>query len=239
MKRCVEADGRVIEYEWVPKSVKNLNLRIRSDGSVWVSAPLSLPAERADDFVRRQKDMIFRAWEKRSESLPAKDFYFGEGGILPIFGRGRTLSAMRGSHTEAVLYENRLEVRFLGEATEERWKRAIREELGRLADKAMPTVCGVAARRLMMYELPKPTLHYRCMVGKWGSCCTATAEITFNKFLVCTPPECMEYVATHELVHLLVPNHSSAFYEVMDLAMPDWRLRKKQLEPYGYLLNLL
>jgi hypothetical protein len=37
-------------------------------------------------------------------------------------------------------------------------------------------------------------------------------------------------VITHELIHLIHPHHGSAFYELLETLMPDWRSRKQRLE---------
>ena len=42
-KRTITADGREILYSLERKQVKNLNLRVRKDGSVWVSADPGVP----------------------------------------------------------------------------------------------------------------------------------------------------------------------------------------------------
>ena len=39
----------------------------------------------------------------------------------------------------------------------------------------------------------------------------------------------MEYVAAHELCHLLVAGHGPDFYRLLDRALPDWRRRKQLL----------
>ena len=239
MQRWIDLDGEVFEYELTYKRVKNLNLRIRSDGSIAVSAPLGVPLDRIDAFVSAERELILRTRARIARSSPRKDFYLGEGGRIPIFGRDRTISLIKGDSLGAELFVERLVLTVPDVDSEEQIRRALRGELGRLCEKSMPVVLYEAAKRFYDMEIPKPTLCYRCMVGKWGSCFSQSARITFNKFLICTPPECMEYVATHELAHLLVPNHSPEFHRLMDRLMPDWRERKRQLEPYGYLLRLL
>ncbi len=239
MKRSIKAEGEELEYELTYKRVKNLNLRVRSDGCVAVSAPYGVSLERIDGFVLSQRDMIRRARARIVGSVPYREFYLGEGGRIPIFGREREITVSRGERVGAELYVERLALTVPDVNSEEQIRRALREELGRLSQKSMPVVLEEAAKRFCGYGIPRPTLRYRCMVGKWGSCLSASAEITFNKFLVCAPPECMEYVATHELAHLLVADHSPEFHRLMDGLMPDWRARKKRLEPYGYLLRLL
>ena len=57
MKRC--AGG--IEYELTRKAVKNLNLRLRPDGSVTVSIPKRVTLAEADRFVEQNADRIRQA----------------------------------------------------------------------------------------------------------------------------------------------------------------------------------
>ena len=239
IRRELEFDGETIEYELSYKRIKNLNLRVRSDGCVAVSAPYGVSIERVDAFVSDQREMILRARSRIERSTPRREFFLGEGGRIPIFGRERSISVVEGRSIGAELYVERLILTVPDVTSEEQIRRALRGELSRLCEKSMPVVLHEAAKRFCEYEIPRPVLRYRCMVGKWGSCLTSSAEITFNKFLICAPPDCMEYVATHELAHLLVADHSPRFHDLMDELMPDWRERKKILEPYGYLLRLL
>ena len=41
---------------------------------------------------------------------------------------------------------------------------------------------------------------------------------------------CIEYVIVHELAHAVEPDHGARWQRLMDMAMPDWRDRKKRLE---------
>ena len=51
MRKSVEIKGRRLEYELTRKKVKNINMRIRPDGSVAVSAPPGEPLQHIEDFV--------------------------------------------------------------------------------------------------------------------------------------------------------------------------------------------
>jgi predicted metal-dependent hydrolase len=44
------------------------------------------------------------------------------------------------------------------------------------------------------------------------------------------PPLCIDMVIVHELCHIREMNHSSAFYALMDAAMPGWREASRQLD---------
>ena len=63
----------------------------------------------------------------------------------------------------------------------------------------------------------------RAMTTRWGSCNTRTGHITLNLRLVEKDPRCLEYVVVHELCHLIVPDHSRAFWNCVARRVPDWR----------------
>lgn len=74
--RRVCAQGHEIEYQLERKAVKNWNLRVRRDGSVYLSAPRSAPAEELDAFVSSKAEYILRAAERfRQQETPRPRLY--------------------------------------------------------------------------------------------------------------------------------------------------------------------
>jgi predicted metal-dependent hydrolase len=67
------------------------------------------------------------------------------------------------------------------------------------------------------------------MQRRWGSL-SSSGRISLNPDLIRAPTMCIDYVITHELVHLIHPHHGPAFYELLETLMPDWRRRKQRLE---------
>ena len=79
------------------------------------------------------------------------------------------------------------------------------------------------------------------MKTKWGSCNPRAGRIWLNLELVKKPPECLEFVLVHELVHLREQTHGARFVALMGEAMPHWRLHREELnraplahETWGY-----
>lgn len=87
--------------------------------------------------------------------------------------------------------------------------------------------------RFAMYGISYPTLRFRKMISCYGTCQPGTGIITLNKILADMPLECAEYVAAHELAHLLVANHSREFYRVLSGVMPDYKQREERLAEYA------
>jgi len=87
-----------------------------------------------------------------------------------------------------------------------------------LIDKWEPLI-GVAVERFFVQR----------MKTKWGSCSPGSKSIRLNTELAKKPPECLEYIVVHEMVHLLEPTHNTRFITLMDRFMPKWRFYKDEL----------
>jgi predicted metal-dependent hydrolase len=67
------------------------------------------------------------------------------------------------------------------------------------------------------------------MKTKWGSCNPRSKSIRLNTELAKKPPECLEYILVHEMVHLIVRRHHGRFSGLMDGYFPSWRLVRQTL----------
>lgn len=74
------------------------------------------------------------------------------------------------------------------------------------------------------------------MKTKWGSCNIHAKRIWLNLELAKKPPECLEYVLVHEMVHLLERHHNQPFLAYMDKFMPQWQHARHVLNdaPLGH-----
>lgn len=79
------------------------------------------------------------------------------------------------------------------------------------------------------------------MKTRWGTCNTTARRIWLNLELAKKPPQCLEYVVVHELVHLLERRHNNQFVVLMDRFLPQWRIYRDDLnrfpvrhEEWGY-----
>lgn len=79
MIREIKIKNASIKYELQYKKVKNVNLRIRPDGSIYVSADRRVPQKFIDEFIITKSDFILSALkqaEERKKNLPQQ--YFSE-----------------------------------------------------------------------------------------------------------------------------------------------------------------
>ena len=63
----------------------------------------------------------------------------------------------------------------------------------------------------------------------WASCGKDNV-VRFNWCLLQLPVRLVDYIIAHELTHLTERNHSYAFWKALENALPDWRMRKDEIE---------
>jgi len=83
MIKTVILKNQIIEYELQYKKVKNINLRIKSDGKVYVSASKKVPEKYIEEFLKLKAEFIFKAIQKyKNKSETPKIQHFSEKELL-------------------------------------------------------------------------------------------------------------------------------------------------------------
>lgn len=67
---------------------------------------------------------------------------------------------------------------------------------------------------------------------RWGSCSSA-GNLNFNWRLILAPPFVLDYVAAHEVAHLIEMNHSQAFWDQVARTLPDMQRGRSWLKVHG------
>jgi predicted metal-dependent hydrolase len=68
--------------------------------------------------------------------------------------------------------------------------------------------------------------------SRWGSCST-TGLLSFSWRLILAPRYVLEYLAAHEVAHLLEMNHSARFWRLVNRLAPDHERAKAWLDAHG------
>ena len=231
-QRIIQIEGSPLEYSLERKNVKNLNLHVRKDGSVYVSANMTVPEEKIDEFLISKGSFIRNAQNKFKEqeqykALP-KQYVSGE----TFYVQGRALRLKVTQATRDKIYSDGvylfLDVKDQQDATKK--ERMVK----RFLDKQCKAVFGEIVEELypvfQKYGVAPPILRIRNMDTRWGSCLPGKGIVTLNKRLLEAPRNCIEYVVMHEFCHFIHPNHSKHFYDFLAILMPDWKERKKILD---------
>ena len=232
MLRTVEADGNAISYTLERKPVKNINLRIRADQCVYVSAPKDVAAKMVDAFVVEKSAYILRALKKfkdrNRESALENNFVNGE--TVKFLGRNLRLKVKNASRSKVESDESYVTLYVKDVQDADLKKRVLETWLRKKCKDEITAICKKVYPQVKKYGVAFPEIQLREMVSRWGSCSPKKGFVTFNTALIAMPVSCIEYVVTHEFTHFLYPNHSKKFYQQLATFMPDWEDRKKRLE---------
>jgi predicted metal-dependent hydrolase len=68
--------------------------------------------------------------------------------------------------------------------------------------------------------------------SRWGSCST-TGVLSFSWRLVLAPPYVLDYLAAHEVAHLVEMNHSRRFWRLLQRLCPNMARAKAWLDVHG------
>ncbi len=202
-----------LEYIFEQKNVKNINIRVRRDGSIYVSAPFGVPVKKVEEFVHSKAADIIAAVSNVRNVPP----FLTDGSTVHHLGKPYTVKYISGKVT---LTDD--EIFIPSESAFYKWEK----------EKASAIITDVCKRLYPLFEgfCPVfPEIRFRRMVSKWGVCRPLDHKITFNTALVRTPTKCIEYVVYHEFVHFLHPDHSKRFYDTLSRLLPDWKERKETL----------
>ncbi len=214
--------------EVVKKDIKNIYLSVYPPaGRVRISAPLRMNLETIRVFAisklgwikQQQKKLRQQQRETPREYLDRESHY--------VWGKRYMLNVIEKDEAPGVnLKHSKMHLRVRPGTSEDkkqaivdRWYRAqLKKAVPSLIAKWEPLI-GVEVERFFVQK----------MKTLWGSCSPASKSIRLNTDLARKPPECLEYIVVHEMVHLLVPGHGDRFTALMDRYLPGWGLVRQTL----------
>lgn len=232
--RTLTAGGREIRWTLTRKKVKNVNLRVKPDGIVYISANTRVSVKFIEDFILKNAEFIFSALDRFAAkrtvpALPKASEDFQNGDTVCYLGKNYTLSIVIDNSISYAAQEN---VTLSGDELtvtvryENRAGRVLEKFYAEETRKLFETLNR--RTRLMFlakgYSVDGAELKIREMKSRWGSCHIADKKIVMNSRLMLYPEVCAAYVFVHEYAHFIVPNHSADFYAVVGDIMPDYRV---------------
>jgi len=226
-KHQIHVSGLTVDI--VRKAIKNLHLGVYPpDGRVRVAVPLAVSDEAVRlavigklGWIKRQR-RGFAGQERQSERemVSGESHYFlGRRFRIRVIQHDGPTKVVLRNKTSMALYVRPGTSPAQREQLLHRWYRAqLKSLIPPLLEKWQP-ILGV---HVDDWGIKK-------MKTKWGSCNANARRIWFNLELAKKPARCLEYIAVHELVHLLERNHNDCFTALMDRFLPQWRFCRQEL----------
>lgn len=209
-----------MEYLVLRSKRKTLSVSVK-DGKVIVRAPMTLSAQKIEEFVHKHRLWIARRLKEQAERQALE---LSDGSRVVLFGIERVIRTGRARLTSETLFlpqENREQalIRILRELT--------RERMTEFTEK-------IASRYGFRYEKIRIT----SARTRWGSC-NAEGTIAFTFRTAFLPIGIAVYLAVHELCHTRHMDHSKAFWGLVESIIPDYRERRRTLKRYSWVMQCL
>ena len=206
-------------------------LSIRIDGRAG-EAVLVAPSERrladAVAFARTRASWMRDRLAERPQGSPLEP-----GATIPLFGQDTRLIAAGGAGAARLIDASDGPIIQSG-GEGEAFARRVENLLKRLARQVLVERTEHHLRALGQRPVKVSIADTR---SRWGSCSPHNRSIRYSWRVVMAPPAVLDYLAAHEVAHLVHADHSPAYWSVVQRLIGDHRPHRKWLREHGPALH--
>ena len=230
--RKIILGNREVTIEFERKRIRNINVRVRRDGTLYCSLPYYASVKEAEAFIIAKQDYLLKSLDNvvNEESSKSLSRQFVDGETFLVLGKPMTLQVIRGAKnicraengiiTLEVTDPDNYRTKYM---TYEKWRRSvIRSVIVNYCNEIYP-----------LFELRGVNPPKKITLGEyksfWGECFAKRGELKFSYRLFEKDTELIRYVVVHEFAHFIEPNHSSRFWAIVGEFIPDYKALRKKL----------
>ena len=224
--------NREITIEFERKRVRNINVRVRRDGTLYCSLPYYCSVKEAEAFIVSKQDYLLKSLDSVVQDEKAKSLsrQFVDGEVFSVFGKPYVLKVLEGAKNVCRASDGiiTLEVK---DPTSYRTKYMTYEKWRRACIKSVIVDC--CNELYPWFQQRGVAMPKKITLGEyksfWGECFAKRGELKFSYRLFEKDRELIRYVVVHEFSHFIEPNHSDRFWAVVAELVPDYKEMRKRL----------
>jgi hypothetical protein len=225
---------KILGYEVHRKKVKNINLRIKPNMEIYISAPMNLHSDYIENFIRSKEKWIKQVLQKIEEAkqnqLPSQ---YLSGEKHKYLGKEYELEVKQGNSNRVSIKEGKIILTVISNIFENSdEKKKVMEKW--YFENAQKVFVNAIQKWLEILDESIEKLSIKPMKSRWGSCNYVKRYINLNTELIKRTQFEIEYVVLHELTHLKYPNHGKGFYRYIENYMPNYKMAEKMLNAKHY-----
>lgn len=230
-KGCIRYGRYLIEFSVVRRKRTTLEIAVEPDAAVVVAAPLGASLESITEKVRMRASWVRRQQEFFLQFVPRtppRRYVPGETHLY--LGRQYRLKVVPNDRSGVKLWRGMLLVHSDKPKRSDVTRKVLSSWYRERARAKFAERLEVNLNRFSSCEKFRPRgLVVRQLERRWGSM-SSGRRMVLNQRLIQAPVDTIDYVITHELCHIAVPHHGSAFFRLLNRILPDWQRRKRRLE---------
>lgn len=223
-----------IQYSLSKSNRKTASIYIERDGQISIIVPKELTTEKIERLIENKRYWIYKSlseWRDLNATKIEREFVNGEGFLY--LGRSYILRKvpeqeeplmLKGGYFCLCLPKNK------ADNPKDIFKAFYKQKgLEKIAQRIdfYKSRMGVEVKKVRIQEL-----QYR-----WASC-NVGGILNFHWKCMMAPLKIIDYIVVHELAHLIVKDHSLAFWNEVDKILPDYQERKEWLRINGAAMGL-
>lgn len=225
---------KILGYEVHRKKVKNINLRIKPNMEIYISAPMNLHSDYIENFIRSKEKWIKQVLQKIEEAkqnqLPSQ---YLSGEKHKYLGKEYELEVKQGNSNRVRIKEGKIILTVISNIFKNSdEKKKVMEKW--YFENAQKVFVNTIQKWLEILDESIEKLSIKPMKSRWGSCNYVKRYINLNTELIKRTQFEIEYVVLHELTHLKYPNHGKGFYRYIENYMPNYKMAEKMLNAKHY-----
>ncbi len=211
---------------------KTVSIFIERNGSVKVLAPVTASDEKVEAAVQSREYQIFTKlaqWKELNQGKVSREFVNGQSFLY----LGKNYRLKLTENQDVPLKMNGgfflLDKKHTGKADKvfkdfyrDKAEKKIKERMKLIEEK---------------FQLKPTTIKVLELQNRWASW-TPKNGLNFHWKCIMAPISVLDYIITHEMVHLKFPNHSTEFWNELDKKMPNYREHENWLKLNGVKLSL-
>lgn len=209
-------------YILIRKEVKHARIRVSEDGRVRIIAPPTFSVEDITAMLKKKAKWIDKSVK-----------YFNGMSTIELQRNQLLLFGNRYNYFYDTTYKQKVIIdhehktissqkNLLDAEIQEKWYRKVAKKHLTNRSKELST----------KFKLQFNNIFIRESRTKWGNC-SGDKNISLNWKLIKSPEFVIDYIIIHELLHIIVMNHTHKFWTLMKSYYPDYKQSVKWLEKYG------
>jgi len=208
---------------------RRLSIRIDARaGEAVLIAPSERKLAEVVAFARTKTDWMRERLAERPQGAPIEP-----GAVIDLFGKPTRLVAVGGAGA-ARLTEDADGPVIASGGEGEAYARRVENLFKRVARETLQTRTDVHLRTLGQRPVKMSIADPK---SRWGSCSPHNRSIRYSWRVVMAPPAVIDYLAAHEVAHLVHADHSPAYWAVVQRLIGDHRPHRKWLRENGPALH--
>ena len=223
---------REVTIEFERKRIRNINVRVRRDGTLYCSLPYYASVKEAESFIISKQDYLLKSLDSviQDEKTKSLSRQYVDGEVSTVLGNPYVLKVLESSKNQCRAEDGIIALEVTDTSnyrtkymTYEKWRRrCIKSVIVDLCNEMYP-----------LFERRGVAMPKKITLGEyksfWGECFSKRGELKFSYRLFEKDRAIIRYVVVHEFAHFIEPNHSSRFWAIVAEIVPDYKELRKSL----------